>query len=1661
MRTKFRLLLFLVFSGLFLSFPLALFSSDIKDSPWVNLAYGDSYYSNIGLLVAYSSVQDPRITPSSHKISGLAKLTVYQVSIDDILNHLVHDKDYKQINSRIDYQKFTKISELDVDLQADLKDPKPISLPIPQSGTFFVRLSLGELADQSFIIRSTFASLAREAKDTLVVWNQSFATKRSLTEGKATLYNLKGQKSIIGTANIDADGIASLPLSQEADVILVESQNSVSLTPLNAQYLNDQYAWRPFYRNLNQKRFFLITDRPIYKPGDTVKFKAIVRDDDDARYSIPSGQVNVEASQGWGDNRTNIYKNSLNIDSNGFISGSFSLSKTAKTGEYTLAVNSSNGSANNNGWWNDNSGNSVYFKVENYRKPEYLLTAESKQIDVVRGDYVDITLKGEYYSGQPLANTDIRYKVYSQGYSYYESDYNYPDNGNHYYRGWYGQLIDEASITLDARGRANINFPTNNNDSGGKYQVLFVDFSYIDSSGNPASSGLNLLVRSGEYSLYRDGYSGYGSRPNEKIEIPFILKSNRIGLNLSQNIEFNITRKWWEKYQDPNSKYPQYKEQSEPMGKYNLNTDHSGKGVFAYTPPKEGSYELDTLVNDSRGNQIKKTFSLWVSNNYSWYAYPGQTSLLNIVPDKKSYHPGETALINIVSEIPDRDVFIAFERAYQDRYQVVRLSGKEKTIQTEIYSHDKPNIFLTAKSFNTSELDSDLKNILIDTDSQKIIYNLSTDKANYAPGDEVTVNITAKDLSGNPVETNFALWSVDKSIFALADKNYGDVFTNYWKERYDNTSQAHSLEGIMAYYSGAEMGGCFLTGTKITLADGKFKNIEDVKPGEQILTRISESSSKLVKTKVTATHQTTVSDYLVINGNLRVTTNHLIFINQNWRPARLAQIGDVLVDSSGNEIKISSIELIRGQVRVYNLTTDKYHTYFADNFWVHNQKGGAEARDSFADTAYWNASVNTDTNGMARVKFKLPDNLTTWVITALGASFDTKVGEGFTEIKVNKDLVVRPILPNVLHDNDTITVSAIVHNFTEIDSRVIANLKTDAGQITGADPLGFTVKANDFVQISWPLKVAEPKKSAKFEFTVKDSNNRQDTVIQNIEVRSLGYWQQFSEFKINQSVFDLYSPSLKFDKNKSSVEFSLSSTILGSLPSAMTYLVDYPYGCVEQTTSALLPKIITQKYPDIFAEAASRLTQSSSIADGLNRLSEMQNADGGWSWWSGKSDLFVSAYVFRLITEVQKLGIAVDESMYKSALNYLVSGFDKSGPEDKVLKAFALSFNQDKKLYRTVDQNLDSLSDDYLAMAVMANFQAGLNDPGINGLNLLIIRGQSTPTGLAWSAGSGSRFGSVEASTALAVQALLKSENHFPQAAKSINSLIQNRHHDYWSNTFATAQTILAITDYSRKLDEANTKLKYQIKLDDKILKSGNITGIQTTPISLSVDIDQIRPGSRLSVEKSGDGEIYSTLNQKWWIRDTSAPAASHGVVISKTLVNQKGSEYNLVPGDIVDVVLDVTFDSSAAYFDHAVIEDHLPSGLVPVNTHLLNEDQTQNNWTYKEYLDDGIIIPINFEDYFNRSFTYQARVINSGSFTLPPAFFTLMYQPETWSRSAFATIAVDTQVKINPLAKAESSVKQFTQINQSSNLWFRIVIIGLIGAAVAIAIYVKKRRNP
>ena len=265
--------------------------------------------------------------------------------------------------------------------------------------------------------------------------------------------------------------------------------------------------------------------------------------------------------------------------------------------------------------------------------------------------------------------------------------------------------------------------------------------------------------------------------------------------------------------------------------------------------------------------------------------------------------------------------------------------GKEDTGVTVTHTYKNLgtyDVVLTVTD-NTGETDTETKTITVNN-----------------KGPDVVIDVTSYqiwDPNHNEGSTDDS-WPNDY-LEISGDKNIDYTFRGTRSSDDDGT--------IVAYQWERTGGSCFLAGTRVSMADGSYKNIEDIKVGDLVVS-YNEEEQTLISKKVTKTHHHSTEEmteyYLIINGRLQVTYNHCMFVNGRWDSAGNINIGDKLLLINDEEEVVYSIEKVYEKLPSYNLEIEDCHNYFAEDILVHNDKVFAWYQSSTIQPKTWSWSAD-------------------------------------------------------------------------------------------------------------------------------------------------------------------------------------------------------------------------------------------------------------------------------------------------------------------------------------------------------------------------------------------------------------------------------------------------------------------------------------------------------------------------------------------------------------------------------------------------------------------------------------------------------------------------------------------------------------------------------
>ncbi|MBN1548262.1 MAG: Ig-like domain-containing protein, partial [Syntrophaceae bacterium] len=315
-----------------------------------------------------------------------------------------------------------------------------------------------------------------------------------------------------------------------------------------------------------------------------------------------------------------------------------------------------------------------------------------------------------------------------------------------------------------------------------------------------------------------------------------------------------------------------------------------------------------------------------------------------------------------------------------------------------------------------------------------------------------------------------------------------------------------------------------------------------------------------------------------------------------------------------------------------------------------------QLREKFKPTAYHNPEVRTGANGRATVRFTLPDNLTSFRIMATAHTKDSFFGAGDKRIKVNKKLMLTSSLPAFLRIGDTIQAGILAHNRTEKDGAATIQTETEGLMLASPDIQQLTIPQEDKQEVLFSYQAEEEREvTLIFRGKMEDETDGLKVTLPVLLNRL-----PLTTALFGSTTEDLHREFVAVPEDAApgwgSVKFSLASTQFTDIKGSAEYLFGYPYGCLEQQISRILPIILSEDLITAFTlEVFKDEDYKTVVQKTLDQFSAYQHSNGGFGYWKRpySASPFVSAYAVFTLAMAKSKGYSIDEEMEQKALTYL------------------------------------------------------------------------------------------------------------------------------------------------------------------------------------------------------------------------------------------------------------------------------------------------------------------------------------------------------------------------------------------------------------------------
>ncbi len=1404
---------------------------------------------------------------------------------------------------------------------------------------------------------------------------------------------------------------------------------------------------------------YVITDRPVYRPEQTVRFKVWAREvQAGVLQNVPHGELQVTVFDPRGNE---VHKVTKRTDDYGGLDGEFTLAEEPPLGAYSIQVEAQTYAGGGT------------FRVEEYKKPEFEVTVEPDTTHARLGQKLTAAIKAAYYFGAPVTNATVSYRVLREEYTHScypqgEWDWLYgPGYGYAWYAydwlpwwrearcwappvWWWGyqpasrprELVQQGQTAIGEDGTVQVEIDTAPalRDHPDRDHRYVIEAEVTDASRRVITGEGDVKVtRQAFYALvYSD--RGY-CRPGEEMEITVRCVTPDDSAVQTEGV-VSVSRIV---FGGPDNAHIEETE----LERWTAATDERGFLTFRLRHERSDQLKIKFAAPDRWGETVEGCGLVWIcGRDFDGRLY--RFNDLELITDKRTYRPGETCHVMVNTRRPDSYVLFADEvdNGALLSYRLLHLPSGHAIVDVPVKEGDKPNFFVEATTVADLRVHQQVRGICVPPEDAVVDVKIQTDRAEYRPGESATVSVTATTPTGEPADVQVALSAFDKSVLYIQEEYAPRIAAFFHGRLRDHYPQMETnlLEQFAAW----------------GYVRRPFQQLYPLPPAWE--------------------------------GTWGVSVKGWAWISDEEFEGLKGQVegrGRGLVQAEG--LAVDAVTLGEPQMA--------RKAGFAGGGAPAAAEGPApalveaEVRKEFADTALWLPALTTGPEGRATATFDMPENLTTWKLSAWAMGRETRAGQASAEAVTSKNLLVRLQAPRFFMEYDQVVLSANVHNYLPAEkvARVSLDVPGELLALMEGHPasVDVAVPAGGERRVDWRVTVLKEGQAAIIVKALTDQES--DAMQMTFPVLVHGMMKQDSycgsirpdEAPATRTI-ELTVPERRRPES-TRLEVQFAPSLIGAMMDALPYCLDYPYGCTEQTVSRFLPAVLTLKTLrnmgislDQVREIRGRMAEvrrveqgehrsiyaDSPIFDsdeldriirtGLDRIRNMQHDDGGWAWWTrGESSGYLTGYVLNALVTAQECDVAVDQQMIERGMEFLrnweTGRMQQAHWDPDSTDAFA-AYVLSLRGIQAGDENTGTCADrlfegrDRLGLYGKALLSLTLANLGDQERSAVVLRNvmqfleQNPETGVAWfrtpQEGWWHWYNSDIETNAWCLRAIVRLEPKSEVGPKLVKWLLENRRNGYyWRSTRDTTFCVAAMSEFVLASGEGHPDCTVTLDFDNgAVVKKVRISGDNFFTYDNSFVLEGAAIGGgkhTLTITRDGVGALYYSAWLRYFTMEEDIGAAGLELKLQRRHfllrqipyevevqgaqgqgLTEKRLRYERVPlndgdliesGDLVQVELEAQADNDYTFL---VFEDMKPAGCEATELRSGGEGQ-EGFYSYMEIRDEKVAFFVELLGRGSHLLRYRLRAEVPGVFHALPATVQGMYVPELRGNSDEAVIRI------------------------------------------------------
>ena len=966
--------------------------------------------------------------------------------------------------------------------------------------------------------------------------------------------------------------------------------------------------------------------------------------------------------------------------------------------------------------------------------------------------------------------------------------------------------------------------------------------------------------------------------------------------------------------------------------------------------PEGGYFTIRAVAQQDKYKASTRLPFYAIGSGYTaWQRY--DHNRIDLVPEKDTYKPGDTARLMIQSPWEQATALLTVEREGIRSHRQFTLTSTQQTVEVPITAADIPNLFVSvllvkgrsqadAPEGDTSDPGKPsfrlgYAKLTVDDASKRLSLTVKANHDEFRPAGSAKIDVQVNDAAGAPAATEVTLWAVDYGVLSLTAFRTPDVLRSVY-----------------------------------------------VPKALQVMNE--DNRQRLISRRV-------------------------------------------LTPKGSNE----------------------------------GGGGGADAtvsqlRKDFRVLAFWLGSVTTDGRGRASTDVKLPESLTTYRIMAVAGDKTSRFGSGESDIRINKPVVLKAAFPRFMTRGDKAFFGSVVTSQLKEAGTAIVTMKSldpEIVQIAGDGKQSVSIGAGGSAEVRFDV-VARATGRARIQTTVKlrnESDAFEDTVPVQVTVSPESVAAYGEAAPDAKQTFELPAGVVP---GIGGLHVELASTALVGLGEGARYVVDYPFGCVEQRASRSLVLAVAADLGDAFhLPGIDAKDLRPRVQTSLRELEKYQCPSGGFAFWPGECrsvSPYFTSYVLSVYQTAATLKYAVDADVMTRGYDYLESAMSEAQPVNEgwwpaytAWEAFAVKVlvgggrNQDSNINRLY-QYLDRMP--VFALAYMHDAMAGTAGaaPRLAELRRRMSNAILPEAGtshveelndpyLLWF------FNSNIRTTAVVLDTLVRANAASTDVGPIVRWLVAARKNGRWGNTQENAVAMQALVNYYRKYESQVPNFTASVRLGTEDLVRATFKGRSADATLRDVPMATLAKGGTaprdLTLHREGEGTLFYATRLTYAPDAATLTAADRGFHVERQYAaltdGTAGSPATAFQaGDLVRVTLTFDLPKERRY---VAVTDPVPAGFEPVESWFATtasdvakatdqEDGGTQSWLdiwkrgtfdHIERRDDRVLLFATRLASGHHEFSYVVRATTAGVFQSAPARVEEMYEPEIAGRTSTQTLEI------------------------------------------------------